>query len=167
MVVFTLKTLAEKKFAEGKLQLVSGKYQQALSSYKDAEKLWPFIKNDSEFGSSKKIASSALEETLKIPAVTVYLSNNASEEDAKLLIDELRAIDGVRDVRFISKEESLAKYRETNRKDEMLLDLVSADILPALIEIYSVEIPTKEFKENVAQIAKKKPFTETVTQTSL
>src|SRR5690606_11778343 len=39
---------------------------------------------------------------------------------------------------YISKEEALKIYQEQNKSDPILLDLVTADILPASIEVQAV-----------------------------
>ncbi len=46
----------------------------------------------------------------------------------------------VKDVKLITQEEALATYKEENRDDPLLLELVTADILPASIEVSADEI---------------------------
>jgi len=42
--------------------------------------------------------------------------------------------------KFVSKQEALKIYREQNKNDPLLLDLVTADILPSSLEISTVKI---------------------------
>lgn len=62
----------------------------------------------------------------------------------------------VTDVKLITQEEALATYKEENKDDPLLLELVTADILPASIEVSADEISSlvqvKNDLENIAEI---------------
>lgn len=74
------------------------------------------------------------------PQVTAFFKDQAKQEDIKTLEDSLKASGIVSDVVFISKEEALSIYKQQNKDDPLLLDLVTADILPASLEISTFEI---------------------------
>ncbi len=88
------------------------------------------------------------------PQVSAYFKDSAIKEEIETIKSELEQTGLVSSVKFISKEEALAIYREQNREDPLLLELVTADILPASLEI-SAKDPA-----NLSQLAtnlKEKP----------
>ncbi|HBB76157.1 MAG: hypothetical protein A2186_02905 [Candidatus Levybacteria bacterium RIFOXYA1_FULL_41_10] len=74
------------------------------------------------------------------PQVTAFFKDEAKQADIDALSKGLKGTEQVSGVRFVSKEEALKIYREQNKNDPLLLDLVTADILPASLEISTVEI---------------------------
>lgn len=74
------------------------------------------------------------------PQVTAFFKDQAKESDIKILSDSLSSSGIVSTVKFISKEEALMIYKQQNKNDPLLLDLVTADILPASLEISTHEI---------------------------
>lgn len=74
------------------------------------------------------------------PQVTAFFQNEAKPEDMMALEDELKKNSKVASVKFVSKEEALTIYQEQNKDDPLLLDLVTADVLPASLEISTVKI---------------------------
>lgn len=74
------------------------------------------------------------------PQVTAFFNNESSEEEMKALENEIRGNEKVSSVEFVSKQDALAIYKEQNKDDPLLLDLVTADILPASLEISTHEI---------------------------
>ncbi len=75
------------------------------------------------------------------PQVTAFFKNEAKQEDVNNLENQVRANEKVASIKFVSKEDALAIYREQNKNDPLLLDLVTADVLPASLEIstYNIE----------------------------
>src|SRR3989344_1138716 len=69
------------------------------------------------------------------PQITAYFEDAKSKEDLDSLIAKLTGKDFVSSVKYISKEEALEIYREQNKNDPILLEMVTADILPASLEI--------------------------------
>lgn len=69
------------------------------------------------------------------PQVTAFFEDNATPEQINNLNADLKAQDFVAEVKFVSKEEALAIYREQNKDDPLLLEMVTADILPASLEV--------------------------------
>lgn len=91
------------------------------------------------FGSSKII--SYFEST---PQVNAFFSDDAKQSDIDALIASLKASGKVSDITFISKKEAFQKYKELNKDDPLLLDLVSEDILPPSIEVHTTQISDLE-----------------------
>jgi cell division transport system permease protein len=87
------------------------------------------------FGSSKAI--SYFESR---PQVTAFFKNEAKQTDIDSLKKELMATNKVAGIKFVSKEEALKIYKEQNKNDPLLLELVTADILPASLEISTIKI---------------------------
>ena len=69
--------------------------------------------------------------------VSVYLKDGISDQKKDDLINKLRSQDNVSDVKYISKSEALAQYREDNKENlELLLAVSQTDNpLPATIQI--------------------------------
>lgn len=69
------------------------------------------------------------------PQVTVFFTSKAGQEEADVLKSKLEATGKVASMKFVSKNDALAIYREQNKSDPLLLEMVTADILPASLEI--------------------------------
>lgn len=93
------------------------------------------------------------------PQVSVFFKDEATQEQIEAIKSELLSTGQVTDVKFVSKEEALAIYREQNKEDPLLLELVTADILPA-----SLEISAKNPRElsQIAEVVKSKGEVEEV-----
>ncbi|MGA2967710.1 MAG: permease-like cell division protein FtsX [Candidatus Levyibacteriota bacterium] len=74
------------------------------------------------------------------PQVTAFFRNEASQEDINKLENQLQATGKIASIKFVSKNDALKIYREQNANDPLLLDLVTADVLPASFEISTVKI---------------------------
>ncbi len=74
------------------------------------------------------------------PQVTAFFKDTAKQENIRALEDQLRASGKVSKMHFVSKNEALKIYRQQNKNDPLLLDLVTADILPASLEISTYKI---------------------------
>ena len=74
------------------------------------------------------------------PEVTAFLKDEVGKEKIDLLIDELRGKEEVKEVRFVSKEQALEIYKQDFSDNPLLLEMVTAEVLPASIEI-SAENP--------------------------
>ncbi len=74
------------------------------------------------------------------PQVTAFFRNDASQSDINKLENQLQATDKIASIKFISQNDALKIYREQNKNDPLLLDLVTADVLPSSFEISTVQI---------------------------
>lgn len=73
------------------------------------------------------------------PQITVFFSEKAGKAEADTLTQTLQGTGKVVSTKFVSKEEALAIYREQNKNDPLLLEMVTADILPASLEISATD----------------------------
>jgi cell division transport system permease protein len=87
------------------------------------------------FGSSK-----AINYFESRPQVTAFFNNEVKQADIDNLKNELNATNKVSSIKFVSKEKALEIYKEQNKNDPLLLELVTADILPASLEISTIKI---------------------------
>jgi len=93
------------------------------------------------------------------PQLTAFLKDDLKPQQTELLKSQIEALADVQKVKFVSKEEALAIYREENKDNPLLLEMVTAKILPA-----SLEISTKNLSSlpEIARILKEDPAVEEV-----
>lgn len=88
------------------------------------------------------------------PQITVFFTDKTGVEEAKLLEEQLKATGKVAAVTYVSKEEALASYQEQNKNDPLLLEMVTADILPSSLEISATD---PSFLHELEPIIKQSP----------
>lgn len=71
------------------------------------------------------------------PQVTVYFKINTEEKDIFKIKEAVTKSGKSLSVKYISSKDALSIYRSLNRDNPLLLEMVSADILPASLEIYA------------------------------
>ena len=88
------------------------------------------------------------------PQVIVFFKEGTTTQDIQIIENALKQENRVTKTKYVSKEDALQIYREKNKKDPALLELVTANILPA-----SLEISTKSPEDlaPIADIFKKEP----------
>lgn len=86
------------------------------------------------------------------PQITVFFSDEVSAQDADKLKQTLLLTGKILSVTYVSKDEALALYQEQNKDDPLLLEMVTADILPASLEITATD--PKFLKELEPEISK-------------
>lgn len=74
------------------------------------------------------------------PQVTAFFKDDAKQENIDALKEQINTTGKVASIKFVSKKEALSIYREQNKNDPLLLELVTADILPASLEISTKQI---------------------------
>lgn len=74
------------------------------------------------------------------PQVTAFFKDEAQQTDIDALKQNLQKTGVISNIRFVSKKEALQIYKEQNKSDPLLLDLVTEDILPASLEISTNKI---------------------------
>ncbi len=89
------------------------------------------------------------------PQVTAFFKNTATQQNIDSLKKQLDQTGMIASTKYISKEQALQIYKAQNKNDPLLLDLVTADILPASLEISTVKI---EDLGPVSQILQKSPY---------
>ncbi len=73
------------------------------------------------------------------PQITVFFADNAATSEAQILQNTLMQTGKVSAIKYVSKDEALAIYREQNKDDPLLLEMVTADILPASLEVSAID----------------------------
>jgi len=71
------------------------------------------------------------------PQVTVYFQNKAESSQIFKLRDELTSSGKVLSIKYISKDDAFKIYKDLNKDNPLLLEMVTSDILPASLEIYA------------------------------
>lgn len=89
------------------------------------------------------------------PQVTAFFKNDAPQADINSLENQLSQSGKVASIKYLSKEDALGIYREQNKDDPLLLDLVTADVLPASFEISAIQI---EDLGGISDTLKKSPI---------
>jgi len=74
------------------------------------------------------------------PQVTAFFKDEATNAQIDSLKKDVETTGKVSSTKFVSKEQALKIYREQNKNDPLLLDLVTADILPASLEVSTEKI---------------------------
>lgn len=93
------------------------------------------------------------------PQVTAFLKDEATIQEIELLRAKLESTSEIKKVLFVSKDEALKIYREQNKDKPLLLEMVTAKILPASLEISTRDLSS--LKE-VAQMLKSEQIIEDV-----
>lgn len=93
------------------------------------------------------------------PQVTAFFKNEAKQSDINTLENDLQSTGKIASVKYVSKDEALKIYREQNKNDPLLLDLVTSDILPASLEISSLKI---EDLSSISDTLKNSPIVQEV-----
>lgn len=95
----------------------------------------------------------------KKPQITIFFADEKTQESIEKLKEKLQSTGKVASLKFVSKEEALKIYQEQNKDDPLLLEMVTADILPASLEISAID--AKHLSE-LAEIFKNEPLVEDV-----
>jgi cell division transport system permease protein len=74
------------------------------------------------------------------PQIIAFFEVDAPQDDINAVEAELKQKPYVKDVTFVSKEAALKIYQESNKDQPLLLELVTADILPASLEVSALDI---------------------------
>lgn len=78
------------------------------------------------------------------PQVTAFFKDEAKPADIQALQNQLQQTGQIASTQYVSKSEALQIYKEQNKNDPLLLDLVTEDILPASLEISTYKIEDLE-----------------------
>lgn len=78
------------------------------------------------------------------PQVIAFYELETEENEINALALDMKKKDYVEDVKLITKDEALKIYQEDNKENPLLLELVTADILPASIEVSANDIESLE-----------------------
>ncbi|MFH1827234.1 MAG: permease-like cell division protein FtsX [bacterium] len=88
------------------------------------------------------------------PQVTVYFKDTVEETNIFKVRDEINKSGKAMSIKYVSKDEALKIYKDLNKNNPLLLEMVTADILPASLEIYATK---PEYLSQIAEFLKKQP----------
>ena len=74
------------------------------------------------------------------PQITAFFQTDTEESAVQQAEIAMRQKNYVKDVKVVTKDQALAIYQEDNKNDPLLLQLVTADILPASVEVSATDI---------------------------
>jgi len=93
------------------------------------------------------------------PQISAFLKDEIKPQEIELMKAKLVGTGKVKSITYFSKEDALKIYKEQNKDKPLLLEMVTAKILPASLEISTNELSS--LKE-IAQELKKEPMVEDV-----
>jgi cell division transport system permease protein len=93
------------------------------------------------------------------PQAIAFFKDNTTGEDIKAIENALEQTGKVTGLKYVSKEEALQIYKEKNKNNPTLMELVTANILPASLEVSTY---TPQDLPIVAEILKREPVVEEV-----
>ena len=93
------------------------------------------------------------------PQVTAYFQTKTPQGEIFKIRDELVNSNKVLSIKYISKDDAFKIYRDLNKNNPLLLEMVSADILPPSLEVYAKK---PAFLPEIADYLKKQMSVEEV-----
>lgn len=86
------------------------------------------------------------------PQLSVFFKQDATAEDINVLRTQLTQTGKSKSIKFVSKDEALSIYKQQNKDDPLLLDLVTSDILPSSLDVQANDA---SYLSDLASVAKK------------
>jgi len=93
------------------------------------------------------------------PQVTAFFQDSATSEQVDSLRTQIKDAISTESITYIGKEEALAIYQDQNKDNPLLLEMVTADILPASLEVSARSV---DDLESIAVIMQDKEYIEEV-----
>lgn len=93
------------------------------------------------------------------PQAIAFFKDGTTDTDVQAIQNALSQTGKITKFKYVSKEEALKIYQDRNKNNPTLLELVTANILPASLEISAF---TPEDLKPIAEIVKKEPVVEDV-----
>lgn len=93
------------------------------------------------------------------PQVIAFFKDNTTASDVKAISEALNQTGKITKLKYVSKEDALQIYKERNKNDPRLLELVTASFLPTSLEI-STNSPSD--LQPIVEIIKKEPVVDDV-----
>lgn len=93
------------------------------------------------------------------PQAIAFFKDGTTLNDVKAIQNSLEQTGRITKFKYVSKDDALQIYRDRNKANPMLLELVTANILPASLEISA---KTPEDLKPISEIVKKEPVVEEV-----
>lgn len=73
------------------------------------------------------------------PQLTIFFKDSAESQEIATMKSQLESTGKTSQVKYISKDEALKIYKNINKDEPELVDLVTADILPASLEVQATD----------------------------
>ncbi len=89
------------------------------------------------------------------PQISAFFKDDAKQQDIDALESRLKSTGKIASIKYVSKQDALKLYQEQNKSDPLLLDLVTADILPSSFEISTTQL---EDLTSISGILKQSPI---------
>jgi cell division transport system permease protein len=93
------------------------------------------------------------------PQVTAFFKDDTNLAQVEELKKVLSNTGYLANAKYVSKEEALKIYKEQNKDEPILLEMVTADMLPASLEVFATDI---KYLPNLAEILTKENSVEEV-----
>lgn len=93
------------------------------------------------------------------PQAIAFFKDNTSSDDVEAIKNALVSTGKVKSLKYVSKQEALEIYKERNKTNPTLLELVTANILPSSLEISAIN---PQDLEPIAAILKLEPVVDEV-----
>lgn len=93
------------------------------------------------------------------PQVIAFFKDDTKDTQIQEITDKVKSTGFVKDVKYVSKEEALAIYRERNKDEPLLLESVTSDFLPASIDI---SVNRAQDIDEITKVVKEEPQVERV-----
>lgn len=93
------------------------------------------------------------------PQVTAFFHDDTTADEVQTLRETINNIGLIDEITYISKEGALAIYQEQNQDNPLLLEMVTADILPASLEVSATSV---DQLEKIALVLQDDPIVEEV-----
>jgi len=85
------------------------------------------------------------------PQLSVFFKQDSTNDDIKTLRAQLESTGKTKSIKFVSQNEALSIYKQQNKEDPLLLDLVTSDILPASLDVQATDA---QHLSTLSQVAK-------------
>lgn len=85
------------------------------------------------------------------PQLSVFFKQDVAPDEINQLRKQLDATGKTKNIKFVSKDEALSIYKQQNKEDPLLLDLVTSDILPASLDVQATDA---QYLSSLSQVAK-------------
>jgi cell division transport system permease protein len=85
------------------------------------------------------------------PQLSVFFKQEVPRDQVEDLKKQLEATGKIKSIKYVSQDEALSIYKEQNKEDPLLLDLVTSEILPASLDVQATDA---QYLSSLAQIAK-------------
>lgn len=87
------------------------------------------------------------------PQISAYFTDETTESQILTYKQMLESSENIKSVTYISKTEALSIYREQNKDDTLLLEMVTADILPASLEVSPISLEvTPQIRDEINKL---------------